>query len=345
MTKTWMHNLAIGGLLMGVAIAAMGCEHQQASAQPAAEPEAAVSKDGDANTEAVPTPTESKQPTTPEAAPAKVAKAPIPSREELEETYVWLEGRDDLDALTTLSHAFSPPKGFTRVEVEATSYQAYLRGLPMRTDRTSVKLYNGDPVSMPSKGIIPLDLGKRDLHQCADSVIRLYAEWLWVSDRATEAQFHFTSGDLARWKDWRAGKVLKVKGGKVVQVKTKAAPNTHSAYRRWLDRVFTYASTRSMHRDSKRIEDPKELQAGDFFLMGGSPGHVVILLDVAASTSGERVALVGQGYLPAREFHVIEGGSSEAIGGVWFKLPSNENEELSTPTWKPFGMEHAWRFR
>ena len=230
------------------------------------------------------------------------------------------------------------------MEAAESSYQAYLRGLPLRTDRNSVKLYSGDDVWMPSAGVVPLDLGKRDLHQCADSIIRLYAEWLWVQGRAQEAQFHYTSGDLARWKDWRAGKILKIKGRKVVQVSAKKSPNTHSAYRAWLDRVFTYASTRSMHRDSTRITDPKELAAGDFFLMGGSPGHVVLLLDVAQSATGERVALVGQGYLPAREFHVIQGDEEHALDGVWFKLPSAQRTSLVTPTWKPFSVEDAYRF-
>jgi len=351
MNKRWITTTSTGCLFIGCLLA--GCSQQQASAQsstPAATESAVTEANESATTATVEQPLEEEAKPAPEeaeeaAAPAREEKRSAPDRKELEKRYVWLEGRDDLTDLTTLDRKFTPPSGYTRVGVEKNSYQDYLRGLPLRTDRTSVKLYNGESVYMPSKGIIPLDLGKRDLHQCADSVIRLYAEWLWVEDRATEAQFHFTSGDLARWKDWRAGKVLMVKKGKVVQVRTKPTPNTHKAYRRWLDRVFTYASTRSMHRDSKRVEDSKELQAGDFFLMGGSPGHVVILLDVAESKSGDRVALVGQGYLPAREFHVIEGDGQAAVDGVWFKLPSEDREELATPTWKPFSMEHAWRFR
>lgn len=341
MKRTWITSASISCVLL--ACLYMGCSQKQATAQPSA-PVTSASKTEQQAASPEATPTEEK---TTEAARVPVAKAArsAPDREELEKRYVWLSGRDDLTDLTTLDRRFEPPTGFTRVGVEKDSYQDYLRGLPLRTDRTSVKLYNGESVYMPSKGIVPLDLGKRDLHQCADSVIRLYAEWLWVEDRATEAQFHYTSGDLARWKDWRAGKILTIKKGKVVQVKAKPAANTHKAYRSWLDRVFTYASTRSMHRDSTRIEDPTKLQAGDFFLMGGSPGHVVILLDVAESKSGERVALVGQGYLPAREFHVIEGDGDAARDGVWFKLPSDSRETLATPTWKPFSMEHAWRFR
>lgn len=260
----------------------------------------------------------------------------------LRKRYPWLEYTDGLADLTTLDRLIPTPDGYTRQEVDKDSYAHYLRGLPVRTDRKDVLLYNGDPVSMPSAGVIPLDLGKRDLHQCADSVIRLYSEYLWSVDRASEAEFHYTSGDLARWKDWRKGKVLKVKGNKVVQVNSKKSPHTHKAYRSWLDRVFMYASTRSLHKDSTRIKLAGDLQAGDFFLQGGSPGHVIMILDVAQNPDGARIALLGQGYLPAREFHVISGEGSDVVDGAWYVL--SDTGSLATPTWKPFGMDDAWRF-
>lgn len=276
-----------------------------------------------------------------EAAPEAVKESV--DQEALKKRYAWLAFGEDLPELTTLDRHIATPEGYTRQPIEdASSYAAYLRGLPIRTDREDVRLYTGEKVSMPSAGIVPLDLGKRDVHQCADSVIRLHAEWLWSVDREEEAAYHYTSGDLAAWKDWRRGKILKVKGNEVLQVSGKKSPDTHEAYREWLDKVFTYASTRSLHRDSKKIKSSKELQSGDFYLQGGSPGHVVMILDIAEASDGARVALFGQGYLPAREFHVIRGEASDTIDGVWFKL--DDDVPVSTPTWRPFGIEDAWRF-
>ena len=262
------------------------------------------------------------------------------------EKYVWLQDRDDLgDALTSLDQAFAPPPGFTRVEVAPSSFQAYLRGLPMRTDRTErVRRFDGELVTMPSAGIVPLDIGDRDIHQCADSVIRLRAEFLWSEGRANEVAFHFTSGDLARWSDWRAGKVLRSRDHKIKQVKTKKWAGTHRAFRRYLRDVFVYASTRSLHKDATKIKTSTPLEAGDFFLQSGSPGHVVILLDVAAHPDGRRVALVGQGFLPAVEFHVITGAPKHALNGVWFTLPEGTEQVLKTPTWAAFSRADAWRF-
>lgn len=287
----------------------------------------------------------------PEAAPAAPAAAPeevepaAPEALDLEALrarYVWLAQTPEDVGLTTLERRFPTPDGYTRVEVAPGSFGAYLRGLPLRTDRVDVRRYDGEPVSMPSAGIIPLDLGRRDLHQCADSVIRLHAEWLWAQGRAEEAAYHFTSGDLASWRRWRQGKVLKVRGSKVVEVSAKKAPDTHAAFRRWLDVVFMYASTRSLHRDSARVKEASELSPGDFFLKGGSPGHVVMLLDVAQGADGSKLGLVGQGYLPAREVHVVE--APGGVDGVWYRLPEDADGTLATPTWAPFSMEDVYRF-
>ncbi len=264
-------------------------------------------------------------------------------QEKLRKRYTWLAFQDDLPELTTLDKHIPTPDGFSRVEASDKSYAAYLRGLPVRTDRQNVLLYNGDRSSMPSAGIIPLDLGKRDLHQCADSVIRLYAEYLWSTDQEDDATFHYTSGDLAKWTDWKKGRPLKIKGRKVVQSKAKPYPDTHKAYRKWLDQVFMYASTRSLHRDSKRVKQSKYLQSGDFFLQGGSPGHVIMILDIAENATGQRVALMGQGYLPAREFHIIKGAGVGVEDNVWFVL--DDKQPIVTSSWAPFSIEDAWRFK
>lgn len=345
--KTWA---ALAGALAVMAMTP-GCDR---SAAPAARPAvaSAPSQGGapgaqEASAEAHP----SQQPAPDQTDPAPEAeredaqpRTPV-DQEALRERYVWLEPQRNLGQLTTLRRRFEAPAGFERVEVEPGSYQAYLRGLPLRTDRTRTRLYNGDPVRMPSAAIIPLELGPRDLHQCADSVIRLHGEWLWASGQAEQASYHYTSGDLAAWEDWRRGRPLEVRGGQVRQVERAPAPNTWRAYRRWLDEIFRYASTRSMHRDAERVTDPEELRAGDFFLMAGNPGHVIVLLDVATHPDGRRAALIGQGYIPAREVHVIGVRAREdVLDRVWFVLPEGPDDEIDTPTWHPFTMEHAMRF-
>lgn len=54
------------------------------------------------------------------------------------------------------------------------SFAEYLRNLPLKPHGTKVKYYNGE--EKPNDvyvAVIDIDVGTRDLQQCADAVIRL----------------------------------------------------------------------------------------------------------------------------------------------------------------------------
>ncbi len=96
------------------------------------------------------------------------------------EDYSWLADMEgELPPVEPLSSRFEVPDGFTRVEVVDGSMEAWLRGLPIRTDRSDVRSYKGDRLRRPAVAVVLMDVGKRDLQQCADSAIRLHAEYLW----------------------------------------------------------------------------------------------------------------------------------------------------------------------
>ena len=258
-------------------------------------------------------------------------------------TWPWLDDwRGEVPAHTPLEQRFAPPAGFVRVPLAAGSHGAWLRQLPIRTDRTHVLAYDGRRLARPSAAVALLDVGTRDLQQCADSAIRLHAEWLWASGRAKSAAYHFTSGDRTRWRDWRGGESFKVRGSKVERVRGKGRANTHAQYRRWLDLVFRYAGTRSLRRDSDAVSTP---EPGDFYVQPGGPGHAVVILDIAAHADGRRAALIGQGFMPAEDFHVLQAGHDRVLDDVWFLLPDAEHPTLNTPSWSPFDGSQVRRFR
>jgi hypothetical protein len=278
------------------------------------------------------------------AAVALVAAAPLALAGEVDtDDYPWLADAGELPELKPLQDRFAPPEGFTRVEVVEGSFPAWLRGLPIRSDRSTVLSYRGDELSRPAAAIVMMDVGKRDLQQCADSAIRLHAEWLWSAERADEARYHFTSGHETKWSDWVAGERFKVSGSSVERQRGSARSNTHATYRTWLDQVFMFAGTRSLAKDSDSVATDAELQAGDFFVQGGSPGHAVVILDIAQDASGRRLALMGQGFMPAEDFHVLR-WHGMAVDGVWFPLPTTRDGEIATPSWAPFKRIEARRF-
>jgi hypothetical protein len=257
--------------------------------------------------------------------------------------YPWLDP-EGAAVLEPLEARFSPPEGFVRVAVSEGSFAAWLRGLPLVFDSTTVRSYDGSILSRPAAAVVSMDVGTRDLQQCADSAIRLHAEYLWHAGRADEAAYHFTSGHRTAWKDWLAGERFRVSGSKVERLRGSARTNTHATYRGWLDQVFMFAGTRSLAKHSDSVATDAELQAGDFFVQGGSPGHAVMILDIAEDAAGTRLALIGQGFMPAEDFHVL-GWPTVATDGVWFELPRTEDGLISTPSWAPFQRVEAKRFQ
>ncbi|XXF80777.1 DUF4846 domain-containing protein [Myxococcaceae bacterium GXIMD 01537] len=261
----------------------------------------------------------------PEAVPSA---SPRPPERAERARYPWLSA----DArVRPLEAAFPPPTGYTRVAVEPDSFGAWLRGLPLRPEGTPVLDYAGGEILGPRDArlaaVAELDVGTANLQQCADSIIRLHAEWLWSRGQQERIAYRFTSGHLAAWPRYAAGERARISGSKVTWVSSAPADRSRSAFRSYLSLVFTYAGTLSIQGEKQR-PSRADVRPGDFFVLGGSPGHAVLVLDVARDAGGRRVALLGQGYIPAQDFHVLAGAE-----GPWFPL---DGETVPTPFWKPF---------
>ena len=110
----------------------------------------------------------------------------------------------------------------------------------------------------------------------------------------------------------------------------------HATFRKYLDAVFAWANTVSLAKEAKPIE-LTDLEAGDFVVMPGNPGHAVLVLDVATDEGGRRGVLLGQGFMPAQSFHVLkpDRGAREDMGTPWFLLDPTA-EGLKTPFWPLF---------
>src|SRR5262245_49583226 len=142
-----------------------------------------------------------------------------------------------------LSERFAAPAGYRRVELAAGSFGAWLRGLPLQPGRPPVRLFDGrlKPNQSAHLAVVDIDVGGRDLQQCADAVMRLRAEYLYSAGRARDVAFHFTSGDLARFDDWADGQRPRVSGATVRWSRDGARDGSHASFRRFMDTVFQYA--------------------------------------------------------------------------------------------------------
>jgi hypothetical protein len=260
------------------------------------------------------------------------------------ETYPWLaDWAAPLPPLRALEQRFAAPAGHSRVPLDPGTFGAWLRGLPVRLDRDRVLSHRGGEIAAPAAAVVALDVGAGDLQQCADTVIRLHAEHLWSAGRGETAAYHLTNGDLWRFSDWVRGEILTAEGSRVTRSPGPPRAADHRSFRRWLQRLFVWAGTRSLATDSRPLPPGEAIRPGDLFLDPGGPGHAVLVLDVAVPQSGPAVALLGQGFMPAQELHVLRGRGPGVLDGVWFTLPETPGETLATPSWGPFPRSSARR--
>ncbi|MCK6460676.1 MAG: DUF4846 domain-containing protein [Planctomycetes bacterium] len=247
--------------------------------------------------------------------------------------YPWLATPDKAQSI---ERRIPPPEGHDRVAADG--FGAWLRGLPLKPGRPEVLLHDGRPKRNQRAhfAVADLDTGKGDLQQCADCVIRLRAEYLW--ERREPIAFRFTSGDVCEWSRWAEGWRPVVSGSRVSWKKGGSGGDGYPEFRRYLRTVFQYAGTLSLERETEAASGA--IEPGDMFLRGGSPGHVVLVLDVAAK-DGRRVFLLGQGYMPAQDFHVLVNPSDPRLS-PWYA--EGFGEELKTPEWT-FRRGERRRFR
>ncbi len=233
----------------------------------------------------------------------------------------------------TLAARFSPPPGFQRLPHAPGSFAAYLANCPLKPWETPVYYYNGDlnPEPNLSASVLDFDVGSRDLQQCADAVIRLRAEYLYKQKRYRAIHFNFTSGFRADYSKWAAGYRIKVQGEVVTWYKTARADYSYRTFRAYLNAVFTYAGTQSLSRELRAVASPDSVRPGDVFIRGGSPGHAVLVLDVAQNRqTRQRAFLICQSYMPAQSIHVLVNRTDAALS-PWYNLTTAT--QLITPQW------------
>jgi len=242
----------------------------------------------------------------------------------------------------TIGSRFAPPDGYERAPAAPTSYAAWLRALPLKAADAPVRLHTGKLKTRQDvhAAVIDRDPGSRDLQQCADAAIRLRAEYLHSVDRLDDIAFHFTSGFLCSFAQWRLGRRVAVHGTRVQWTALGAADSSRDALARYLDVVFTYAGTASLPRDVEPVPAGSPPEPGDIYLHPGSPGHAMIVVDVAVR-GPSRTMLLAQSYMPAQEIHVVRNPASSSLD-PWILVDGEE--ALVTPEWR-FPWSALRRFR
>lgn len=240
--------------------------------------------------------------------------------------YPWLA---NAEVKNLLANRIATPKYYKRKKGDKQT--EYLRSLPLKTGQPKVKLFNGQLKQNQSAqfAVLDLDVGKKDLQQCADAVMRLRAEFLLQADLDEAIHFKFTNGDNCKWSLWQQGWRPHVKGNKVDWKKSAQQSGSYANFKKYLEMVYNYAGSLSLSKEMKTI-DYKNMKVGDVLIQGGSPGHAVMVLDIAENKNGEKIYLLAQSYMPAQEMHILKNPSNKSLS-PWYSL--NDDTVIKTPEW------------
>lgn len=225
------------------------------------------------------------------------------------------------------------PKGFKRVPYSNGQFGAFLRAQQFDPDNI-VHLYNGELKSNQNVAfkVLNIDVGSKDLQQCADAVIRLRAEYLYKEKKYDQICFKFTTGQNACWKEYARGMRATLNGNNIVWKKSATPDSSYKNFRTYLDLVFNYCGTQSLNRDLKSPNKNQKIEAGDVFIQSRQPyGHALIVMDVAEDGDRNRIFLLAQSYMPAQQIHVLKNFNNTAIS-PWYSL--KDTDVLNTPEWQ-----------
>lgn len=209
------------------------------------------------------------------------------------------------------------PAGYERTGMTNESFGNFLRTIALKEENT-VYLYNGlhKRNQQAQYAVLNISIGNRDLQQCADAVMRLRAEYLRKAGKAI--CFSDNAGKSYCWDQYK-----------------------NKGWQSYLETVFGMCGTLSLEKQLVSTSW-KTLNGGDVLIKGGSPGHAVIVVDVARNTkTGELIYLLAQSYMPAQDIHVLKNFTEPQLN-PWYKIPSGNS--IITPEWTFYATQlRSWR--
>lgn len=230
----------------------------------------------------------------------------------------------------TILERFSPPKGSKRITLETGSFGEYLRNLPLKPFGEEVTYYDGR--KKPDRAylsVVDQDITKRNLQQCADAIMRLKGEYHYARGEYDKIAFHFVNGFLCDFKTWSKGNTVSIEGNRTSWTRKGSNDSSYESFRKYMDLVHAYASTLSLEDELKQVS-AMEMTVGDVFIQGGSPGHAIIVVDMAEDlATGKKYFMLAQSYMPAQETQILRNLNDPSLS-PWYELKEGS---LSTPEW------------
>ena len=233
------------------------------------------------------------------------------------------------------------PPGWERVVIN--SYHNWL--INQEVTDTEVKRYDGRTIyglNWKYKIKFTYDIGKKDLHQCADAAIYLNARYKYDNGLYDQIQYTFTNGLTYSYQQYLTGWKPKVKNDntvKIIYTGLKSKPSVKN-FNKYLEHIWMYAGTYSLvHFDTDPIS-LNDINVGDMFIQAQAPdadgvigpGHAMTIIDMIQNIkTGEKRYMLAQSFMPAQEQHILINPNAGGIYELWYSF--NETELIYTPYW------------
>ena len=205
---------------------------------------------------------------------------------------------------------FKIPKIAKDYERSADAFAEWLVSHPLKKEDI-VRYHNGQ-IKYNGRNdvfaaVFDYDIGRLDLHQCADASMYLWASYNYSNGPEFYDRLRFTGADgtVYDYTEW---------------LKNKDREDNCDNFRRWMDLVWSYANSWSISEYDMYTVPIWDIQAGDVFVVGGFPGHAVSVVDVITDKeTGHKMFMLAQSFMPAQDNHILKNPETDY---VWYELKS-----------------------
>lgn len=242
---------------------------------------------------------------------------------------------------TPIAGRIGIPAGFREVPVEPGSWAEWLRFLPLMPAHSPIRGVDDKPLGWPGipapPGVVDMDVRRNQ--ECADTILRLRAEYLRWAGHGDRLAFSLAGGGTISWADWRRGMRPVPVGSRVRMLRVASPSESRQSFEGFLDAVFSWCNTDSLSRDGRPVA-PDDLRIGDYVSRpgAGARGHAMMIVDLAVDAEGNWRALILQGAMPAQSAHLLRAGT----GSAW--IPLYPARSFSVPGWRDFPWDLLRRF-
>jgi len=206
------------------------------------------------------------------------------------------------------------PVGYERLSTDCNSFDFYLQHFKLKSDKT-IYYFDGTIKENQSMQYAVLDIaiGNKNLMQCADAIMRIRAGYFF--NRKEYNKIVFKS----------ANKTYSF----VEYLRLADTENIQKAFNTFMETVYDNCGTYNLSESMKPKKDIKNIAIGDVLVKGGSPGHAMIVMDVAVNKkTKQRIYLLAQGYMPAQSIHIVINPMNHTIS-PWYV--TDEEADIITP--------------